>query len=103
MYEKLEKIRADLERARKKREEADAKVKQLEAKLKEAENTQIIADVGALNLSPEQVAELLKLVKGGQMPISGNVPKGPDPKKEQNTKEDDTETKEREDEEDEEM
>ena len=39
MYEKLDKLRAELEKARQRRAEADAKVKQLEQKLKEAENS----------------------------------------------------------------
>ena len=73
MYEKLDKIRADLERAKKKRAEADAKVKQLEQKLKEAENTQILAEVGALKLTPEQLAQFLKLAANGQLPLDGNV------------------------------
>lgn len=73
MYEKLDKIRADLERARQKRAEADAKVKQLEQKLKEAENTQILADVGALKLTPEQLAQFLQLAASGQLPMAGKV------------------------------
>ena len=73
MYEKLDKIRAELERAKKKRAEADAKVKQLEQKLKEAENTQISADVGALKLTPEQLAQFLKLVASGQLNASEAV------------------------------
>ena len=47
MYEKLDKLRAELEKARQRRAEADAKVKQLEQRLKDAENTQILAEVGA--------------------------------------------------------
>ena len=46
MYEKLDKLRAELEKARQRRAEADAKVKQLEQRLKDAENTQILAEVG---------------------------------------------------------
>ena len=66
MYEKLDKMRAELERAKQRRADADAKVKTLEEKLKEAENNQIIADVSAMKLSPEQVAQFLKLVASGQ-------------------------------------
>ena len=65
MYEKLDKIRAELERARQRKADADAKVKQLEQKLKEAENTQILADVGALKLTPEQVAQFLQMAANG--------------------------------------
>ncbi len=66
MYEKLDKIRADLDRAKKRRAEADARVKQLELRLKEAENSQILADVGALKLTPEQLAQFLQMVSGTQ-------------------------------------
>lgn len=71
MFERLDKMRAELERAKQRRADAEAKVKTLEAKLKEAENNQIIADVSAMKLSPEQVAQFLKLVASGQL----NAPK----------------------------
>lgn len=67
MFERLDKMRAELEKAKQRRADADAKVKTLEAKLKEAENNQIIADVSAMKLSPEQVAQFLKLVASGQL------------------------------------
>ena len=66
MYEKLDKLRAEVERWRRKLEDVKAKLKEAEEKLKEAENTQILADVNALNLSPEQLAEFLKLVASGK-------------------------------------
>lgn len=69
MYEKLDKIRADLDRAKRRRSEADARVKQLELKLKEAENSQILADVGALKLTPEQLAQFLQMVSGTQQTV----------------------------------
>ena len=74
MYEKLDKIRAELERARQRKADADAKVKQLEQKLKEAENTQILADVGALKLTPEQVAQFLQMAAVGQLPVAQSNP-----------------------------
>lgn len=74
MYEKLDKIRAELERARQRKADADAKVKQLEQKLKEAENTQILADVGALKLTPEQVAQFLQMAANGQLPVAQSNP-----------------------------
>ena len=54
MFEKLDKLRNDVTKAKKKQADAEQKVKDLEAKLQEAENTQVLADVNALNLSPEQ-------------------------------------------------
>lgn len=73
MYEKLNKIRGDLSRAKKRREEAEAKVKALEEKLREAENNQVIADVTALKLTPEQVAQFLQLAASGKLPVNGNT------------------------------
>lgn len=67
MYEKLDKLRAELEKARQRRAEADAKVKQLEQRLKDAENTQILAEVGALKLSPEQLKMFLDMATSRQL------------------------------------
>ena len=72
MYEKLDKLRAELDRAKQRRADADTKVKQLEQKLREAENSQILADVGAMKLTPEQLAQFLQLVASGQLPMAQN-------------------------------
>lgn len=66
MYEKLDKLRAEVTRWEQKIEDDKAKLKQAQERLREAEHSQIIADVGALNLSPEQLAEFLKLVTAGK-------------------------------------
>ncbi len=66
MYEKLDKLRAEVERWKRRVESDKAKQKAAEDRLKEAESTQILADVNALNLSPEQLAEFLKLVTSGR-------------------------------------
>ena len=63
---KLKKIEAELKKARMKRDEWDRKVKDLERKYREAENTCIHDMVHAANLSPEQLAEFLKLVASGR-------------------------------------
>lgn len=73
MYERLDKLRRDLERAKRRRAEADAKVKAIEEKLREAENTQVLADVNALRLTPEQVAQFLQLVASGQLPVNHGI------------------------------
>ena len=70
MYEKLDKLRAELDRAKQRRADADARVKQLEQKLREAENSQILADVGALKLTPEQLAQFLQMAASGQLPVA---------------------------------
>lgn len=74
MYEKLDKLRAELDRAKQRRADADAKVKQLEQKLREAENSQILADVGALKLTPEQLAQFLQMAASGQLPVAQGKP-----------------------------
>ena len=57
---KLKKIGAELSKARVKRDEWDRKVKDLERKYREAENTCFHDMVHAANLSPEDLAELIK-------------------------------------------
>ena len=57
---KLIRLRGDLENARKKRDLWDARVKDLERRYKEAENTCIHDLVHAANLTPEQLAELIR-------------------------------------------
>ena len=73
MYDKLDKLRADLDRARQRRADAEAKVKQAEDKLREAENSQVLADVSALKLTPEQVAQFLQMAASGQLPGAGTA------------------------------
>ena len=67
MYEKLDRLRADVERWKQRIEEDRAKLKVAEQKLKEAENAQIIADVGAMNFTPEQLALFLQQVASGKL------------------------------------
>ena len=57
---KLIRLRGELENARKKRDLWDARVKDLERRYKEAENTCIHEMVHAANLTPEQLAELIR-------------------------------------------
>ena len=71
MYEKLDKLRAEVKRWEQKIEDDKAKLRQAQDKLKEAENSQILSDVGALNLSPEQLAEFLKLATSGKLGAGG--------------------------------
>ena len=71
MYEKLDKLRADLKRAKEKKAEIEAKIKTLEMRLREAEESQILADVKQMNLTPEQLAKFLQLATSGQLPMPG--------------------------------
>ncbi len=73
MYEKLDRLRADVERCKKRIEDDRAKLRAAEERLREAENNQILADVGAMHLSPEQLAQFLKMVSL-KAPIPGGNP-----------------------------
>ena len=72
MYERLDKLRNEVTRIKQKIEDDKVKLRLAEDKLKEAENQQILADIGALNLKPEQVAELLKTLTGGKIASIGH-------------------------------
>ncbi|SHJ22471.1 DUF4315 family protein [Pseudobutyrivibrio xylanivorans] len=69
MFEKLDKLREEVRRCEKRRDEANERLKAAQAKLKEAEASQILSDVGALKLSPEEVAKLLQLAAAGQLSV----------------------------------
>lgn len=66
-YDKLDRMRADIQKDKDKVTELLERIKQKEARLKEAENSQIVADVGALNMTPEQLGEFLALIKSGKL------------------------------------
>lgn len=65
MGTKLDKIGADLKRAKDKRSEWDSKVKDLERRYKEEENVEIHDMVHAANLTPEQLADLIRRASQG--------------------------------------
>ena len=69
MYERLDKLREEVKRCEKRRDEANERLKAAQAKLKEAEASQILSDVGALKLTPEEVARLLQLAASGELSI----------------------------------
>ena len=71
MYERLAKLRDELRRAEKRKEDADKKLKIAQDRLREAESTQILADVEALHLTPEQVGQFLSMAANGQLPGIG--------------------------------
>ena len=75
MYARLDRLRSELKKAVIKRDVAEEKVQQIEAKLKEEENRQIVCNVVSYNLSPEQLAEFLKMVKDGKLQemLNGNI------------------------------
>lgn len=70
MSGRLEKIGADLKKARMKRDEWEVRVKELEKKYKETENTMIHDMVHAANITPEQLAEL---IRKASVSVPGNL------------------------------
>lgn len=64
-YEKLDRIREDIKRDKAKVAKLQEQIKAKEAKLKEAEASQIVADVAAMNMTPEQLGEFLALIQSG--------------------------------------
>ena len=76
MSAKLDKIGADWKRAIKKAEEWSEKAKELERKYKDAENTEIHDLVHEAQLTPDQLAEVLKALKSGQLPSPAVLPDG---------------------------
>ena len=66
-YEKLDRIREDIKRDKAKVAKLQEQIKVKEAKLKEAEASQIVADVGAMNMTPVQLGEFLALIQSGNL------------------------------------
>lgn len=75
-FEKLDRMRADIQRDREKVARMLEQIKRKEAKLKEAEATVILADVGSYNMTPEQLSEFLRLAASGRLDaiIKNTVP-----------------------------
>ena len=66
-YEKLDRIREDIKKDKAKVAKLQEQIKVKEAKLKEAEASQIVADVSAVNMTPEQLGEFLALIQSGNL------------------------------------
>lgn len=70
-YERLERMREDIRKDREKISRIQEQIKNKEARLKQAESGVILADVGSYNMTPEELAEFLKLVKSGKFGLKG--------------------------------
>ena len=77
MFERIDRLRDELERAKMRRAEAEARVKVCESKLKE-ENNQIVSEVAKRKLRPEELAKLLQMASDGKLEalLSGNPVEG---------------------------
>lgn len=71
-YDNLERMRKDIARDKKKAEALQEQIKEKEEKLRQAEGARVVADVVALQLSPEQVGAVLELVESGQIRLTMN-------------------------------
>lgn len=79
MSARLDKIGADWNRALKKAEEWAERAKELERKYKEVENSEIHDLVHQAQLTPDQLAEVLKALKEGALPSPAVVPAKAEP------------------------
>ncbi len=82
MSAKLDKLGADLAKARTKWKEWETRAKELEARYQEQENVEICDITHSYSLTPDQLAELLRMVKT-TMPETAPVPEGLEPDSEE--------------------
>ena len=66
-YEKLERMRSDIQRDRDKVARLLERIKAKEERLKEAEAMRIVADVEEVKMSPEELGAFLRLVRAGKL------------------------------------
>ena len=74
MREKLYRSGADRDRAKEKRDQWDARYKELCQKYIQQENTEIHEMVRAQNITPDQLAEVLKALQNGMFPSPAATP-----------------------------
>lgn len=96
-YERLERMREDIRKDRDKISRIQDQIKVKEAKLKQAESGVILADVGSYNMTPEELAGFLKLIKSGQLGLKNIVDAVGTPVPEPEVLNDDYENEEEED------
>ena len=65
---RLERIEQEIQKTKTKIAEFQKQLKELEAQKTEQENLQIIQQVRALNVTPEQLAALIRASKGASLP-----------------------------------
>ena len=73
MFEKLDRLRADVKCIEKRIKEERVKLKNAEMRLLKAEHEQILEDVSTLKYTPEQFNEFLKLASSGILGNPGAV------------------------------
>lgn len=76
MNPKIEKLTKEIEKTRDKIAELQARQRDLEKQRTELENTDIVALVRSLNLSPQELAEFIKSRQAGPAACGGGSPQG---------------------------
>lgn len=72
---KIERLKAELAKAREKANEWQARVRDVERQITEQENLTILQTVRSVAASPEELRDLLKLIRTAKEPPAANVRK----------------------------
>ena len=71
---KIDKLKADLVRAKEKASEWQARVRDIERQITELENLEIIQTVRGIAATPEDLRELLNMIRAANLPPQPNMP-----------------------------
>ena len=70
---KIDKLKVDLVRAREKASEWQARVRDIERQITELENLEIIQTVCGIMSAPEDLRELLNMIRAANQPPQSNI------------------------------
>ena len=70
---RIDKLKAELVRAREKASEWQARVRDLERQITELENLEIVQTVRGIMSEPEDLRELLKMIRAANLPPKNNT------------------------------
>ena len=70
---KIDKLKADLVRAKEKASEWQARVRDIERQITELENLEIIQTVRGIAATPEDLRELLNMIRAANQPPNPNM------------------------------
>lgn len=73
-YEKLDKMRADIEKTKERIERLQAELKRKEGKLRDAEAEQMLSRIYEMALTPEMLDEYLDKYKSDRHQVRSNMP-----------------------------
>ena len=75
MEAKKDKLRADLVRAKEKASEWQARVRDIERQITECENTEILQAVRSVAATPEELRDVLNMIRAVNEPSATNIGK----------------------------